>query len=200
MDYKFSENFFSLYLNLDVTKKSENYQIVYASQLYGTFFGVGAKIDLTDDCSTITGIHLALNNYKGLYNIGILNHTANTWRIEDKVGIIVLHLKAYNGLNNGELVKKISLNLSDEIPVADIDSIFTTRDLHSFTVADPIENHLEEATFDSEFFERNGRFIRRRNRFDFQLPDNPPTAVEEALAFADPQGNCMNSLAKLIKL
>ncbi|MET1260228.1 hypothetical protein ABV409_12845 [Flagellimonas sp. DF-77] len=197
---KTNANFEPLYLNLDVTKKVDAYQIIYASQLYGTFFAIGARFELNDDCSEIEGIELTLNNYRGLYNIGMHYNTANNWETKGDIGVLKLQLMAYNGTDNDDLVKKLTMNLSENIPLSDIKGIFTTRDLISFTKADPIEDHLDEPTFDSEYFERNGRYIKRKKRLDSVLPDDPDQIdLKNVPEIADPQGNCMNTLAILIK-
>lgn len=56
---------------------SDDYQSIYASQLYGTFFAVYAKFEVadinpSDGVYKLTGLRLKILNYKGIVNLGIV--------------------------------------------------------------------------------------------------------------------------------
>lgn len=78
-------------LNLTTTIKcnpdlKDTWQMVYASQLYGTFFAVYAKIVANKDEKCMNSIDLKLINYKGPINLGIHEATYNVKR--KKISII----------------------------------------------------------------------------------------------------------------
>lgn len=182
-----------------------DYQIVYASQLYGTFFTVGAKLKVEGDA--ITEIHLALNNYKGLYNIGMLAATRNTFFKEGNQALITLYLSADNGKNSDELYRLLEMNLPNPVAISEIDELNFTRELQSFTNPSSPELHLDEGMFDSEFYVRNGKYIAAIQRMDSYLPKpiiSPVSKVAQKIdgdhsLEGDPDTNCMNSKVKLIK-
>lgn len=177
-------------------KNSKDYQLVYASQLYGTFFVIGARLVLSGE--DLIGIELALNNYKGLYNIGILKDAQSIFEREGEKALITLHLQVDNGKNSDKLVRKVTLNLEDKIPVADLKELHFTRELHSLTQTTKLEKHLDEAIFDSEFYDRNGKYIASKERLDTKLPKPDFKKFQKIVPKGDPRTNCMNSLIRLI--
>ncbi|MDT0538859.1 hypothetical protein [Croceitalea sp. P059] len=165
--------FQNLFLVLDA-KNEQDYQLIYPSQLYGTFFTVSAKITLSKSKKKVTGIDISLVNYKGMYNIGLENSTKNNFSFENGTGILTLDLKAYSGIDDKSLTNGISLILKEEIPLQKFHRIFTTRKLKSFSKSGTIVGHLDEGLFDSEFYVRNGKYIAAINRLDDKLPNTPP--------------------------
>ncbi len=66
---------------------NDDYQSIYASQLYGTFFAVYAKFkvedkDPDDEIYKLTGLRLKILNYKGIVNLGIVQ--AHLLPVKDK--------------------------------------------------------------------------------------------------------------------
>ncbi len=63
-------------IHLGEKKENENYQCIYSSQMYGTFFSIFALVDTSyndgDDFYTLKGIDLKIINYKGVVNLGII--------------------------------------------------------------------------------------------------------------------------------
>ena len=108
--------FQNLFLVLDA-KNEQDYQLIYPSQLYGTFFTVSAKITLSKSKKKVTGIDISLVNYKGMYNIGLENSTKNNFSFENGTGILNLDLKAYSGIDvrNGKYIAAIN-RLDDKLP------------------------------------------------------------------------------------
>lgn len=190
MNYEESKNLTSLLVNLN-KNDTTNHQLVYASQLYGTFFAVGAKLSV--EGNNLTGIELALNNYKGLYNVGLMTTTRNTWHIEDRTGVIVLHLKADNGQNTDQLTRKLKMHLPSDISFTSLDYLFVTRELHPMSNKSLVE-HLDENIFDSEFYTRNGSFIAPIERLDNHLPNDP----NHSEGWAGNGQACMSTRAKII--
>lgn len=185
-----SEKLTTLMVNLNKNDK-DSHQLVYASQLYGTFFAVGARLSI--DGNNLTGIELALNNYKGLYNVGLMSSTRTTWRIDERTGVIVLHLKVDNGQNNEELTRSVTMELPSAISFDNLDALYITRVLHPMSNASAV-HHLDENIFDSEFYTRNGAYISAIHRLDNYLPNDP-----NPLAGWTGQGQaCMSTRAKFI--
>ncbi len=188
-----SENLFPINLVIDSSNEVD-YQLIYASQLYGTFFAVGALLNLTEDKQKLKSIDLAINNYKGLYNIGFAPHTKNTWKLNEGTGLMVLYLQAYNGTNTSHLSKSIPIELHSEVPLSDLRRFFTTRVVKSFSESSAIKHHLDEGAFDSEFYVRNGKHIAAIERMDNYLPHDIPTDINPK---AGPK-NCMTSTTIII--
>lgn len=57
-------------------KEHKNYQCIYSSQMYGTFFSIFALVDASyntgDSFYTLKSIDLKIINYKGVVNMGII--------------------------------------------------------------------------------------------------------------------------------
>jgi len=187
-----SEHFRPITLTLDLANQ-EQFQLIYPSQLYGTFFTVSAKLTISEDKKSVTKIELSLVNYKGLYNIGLLPSTKDNWGLKEGTGIIVLDLQAYNGINNQNLLRELEITLPNEILLKDFRRIFTTRSLISFRNEEEVKNHLLEGTFDNEFFVRNGKYIAAIQRLDNELPNDPPTDIN---LFAG--DSCMQTTTKIV--
>lgn len=70
---KSTENFITT-VNLSLTTDGNYYQFLYASQLYGTLFGIYGLFDceISNDICTLKNVKLKLINYKGCVNMGIV--------------------------------------------------------------------------------------------------------------------------------
>jgi len=188
-----SKNFTPFTVNV---KKSDNnnHQLIYASQLYGTFFAVGAKLLLSDDKKSLIGMELALNNYKGLYNIGFLKQTEDSWDVVKKTAVIILHVQVDDSHYTNNVKRKRTITLEKPVLLSSIDELFVGRQLHCLSSASPVD-HLDDAIFDSEFYVRNGSYIAKIDRMDDDLPGPPKT---NAPTGGSPTSHCMSTLAKLI--
>ncbi len=192
-----SKNMTPMVASIEV-KNQTDFQIVYASQLYGTFFAVGAKLELSKDKKKIEKIHLALNNYKGLYNIGMHKDTKNCCSHKNKKALITLNLMVDNGKNTDKIVRSLSIHMTKHIPLTQIEELIFTRVVRSITSVELPEEHLDETIFDSEFYVRNGKYIAAIDRLDSYLP-TPDLDDDKKGLVGDRDTNCMNSRVKLIK-
>lgn len=147
-----------LTLTISLNEADENrMQLVYASQLYQTFFAVfGAfDVDRTDpNALKLKGVALQLINYKGMINLGIIG-VSNPVIIDEGIEIR-FKIKAmmpsgilkYYGFDEVVLVKN-----SDRI---DFQRVLEPIDVKPYTgVGDNLVH-------DCEFFERDGLYNRKR--------------------------------------
>ncbi len=155
------------YLKVDKSDFS-THQIIYASELYGTFFSVAAKLlENPDKKGELSSMELYLVNYKGILNIGMLELTKTSFVIDKKGAILTLHLGA---LQNGTHGPGNSITVDcKNIPISSLKSMVVTRELHSFMNHQDPKNHLNDDVFDEEFFERDGVVIIKRDRLDDKI-------------------------------
>lgn len=142
----------------------ENNQLIYCSQLYGTFFAVSAKLNVKK--GLLKSMTLTLLNYKGLFNIGMLKETKNTFKLIGDKAELTLYLKANAGShgNNKQLVVKCS-----NVPIINLKGLIVTRELQK--MSNKIKSdHLNEGVFDSEFYQRDGALVVDLERLDEMPP------------------------------
>lgn len=164
METKELENFKKISLTVDLSDSSR-FQLIYASQLYETFFGVAAKFNIAND--RLDTMELAIVNYKGHYNLGLLPETKNTWNCKDGINAnFCLHLKANGGLHGHR--PNQSMTVKCDTPVKSLKNMVVGRLLSPIydNVPSNYEEHLHQPLFDSEFYERDGIAIRERDRLD----------------------------------
>ena len=179
-------------ISLTLNATNEEFQLIYPSQLYGTFFTVSARLVLNRKKTKVKRILLSLTNYRGLYNVGMLISTRDSWEFEDETGIIELNLQAYNGTNNCKLFRELDIPLPKKIKVSELKHIFTTRKVKSFSKSPEIVDHLLEESFDNEFYARNGKYIAEIQRLDDYLP------IEDEVQRNKAGGMCMTSTTNVI--
>ncbi|NKI33153.1 hypothetical protein [Croceivirga thetidis] len=153
-------------LNLNKSD-STNHQVIYASQLYGTFFAVSAKLEFNG--SLLKSMKLTLVNYKGLYNLGLLDATRTSFELDGGKAKLTLHLSAFYGVHgNG---KELTVDCEDA-DLTNIVEMDVNRQLHSFYQSgDPLTQHLFNHCLDSEFYERDGAAISPRERMDTKIEE-----------------------------
>ncbi|CAG2534724.1 MULTISPECIES: hypothetical protein [Maribacter] len=178
-------DFKKISLTVDLSEHSKDkYQLVYASQLYGTFFAVGAKFNVLND--QLKSMELAIINYKGNYNLGLLPQTKDTWNCDNKIDAnLCLHLKANGGLHGHKPNQSIVVECNTDI--SSLKKMIVGRSLSPIyeDVPTNYEEHLHQPLFDSEFYERDGIAIRKRERLDNSL--GPQTI-----------GKCQNSFVYFV--
>lgn len=141
--------------NLNPANQND-YQAIYASQLYGTFFSVFAKFtcqDIQSDRYIIEKIDFKLINYKGVVNLGISN-VQGVYNWQDEQGNIhkLINLQV-QGLNSDD---EFEFNCSGlELPKSGHQGeLFiiqrTLKPMHNSGSA------LDKSVFDDEFFYREG--------------------------------------------
>lgn len=141
------------------------WQSVYFSQLYGTSFGLYAKIIFNKKERTIDKISLRLINYKGVINLGIKSATYNSKR--KRIRVEENYSKVDNKYINVISIKLVIQGLNKTTKVNDI--------IIDFKLPEGTENHYLEIdrslcsmtekkdeditdsnVFDSEFYYRDG--------------------------------------------
>ena len=149
-----------LNLTLTISLKEEDdsrMQLVYASQVYQTFFCVfGAfEIDRTNPMNLkLQGVHLQLINYKGLLNLGIVG-VSNPIRTGNGVEII---FKIKASVPSG-IMKYYQFD--EAIVIKNGKHIDFHRILEPMDV-DPVRGVSGSNVYDTEFYERDGLYNRKR--------------------------------------
>ncbi len=167
---------FSHYINL---RDDQNHQLVYTSQVYGTFFSVYAKFNLDPNQSTysnqvsgksvfyVESIDFEVINYKGLINIGLVDvilpsHYMNevnqtlTEENQDTIKVFNLVMRGMGGLNergsiNG--IPKTSLKKELGMEITSDDLMYFKRTLKRLHHDD---REVGNGIFDEEFYYREG--------------------------------------------
>lgn len=135
--------------------RSNDFQLVFASQVYGTFFGIYAKLDFTRQSGRLklNKITFRMINYKGQINIGIDKVDPPLRDPEDTKKLNVnFHLKGYM-----PALQDYECDFTeDEIYLEDGSEITFKRTMHEF-VERP-DDIFAVGTFDDEFYFRDGLF------------------------------------------
>lgn len=184
----------------------ENWQMVYASQLYGTFFAVYAKINADETNKQINTIDLKLINYKGPINLGIhradYNQKRKKYRILDhileksiEVNLISITLWVHGLSDRVSLEEPITVNCDAEDSYLEIN-----RKLLPLSKDD---NLVVNGVFDSEFYYRDGLGIPTAINSEevdglATWPDfNNPDYNSGEMELAGPGGICPRGYAKI---
>lgn len=173
------------YLNL---KDSKNYQFLYASQNYNTFYGIYGKFEAekSKEGYLINSITFLLVNYKGVINIGFqyghsveINYANEnktpqinkipTGNLEENIQNEVFDTRDTNqfkinlrGLSENNYLK---VNFKNGLKVKDIFSIKRVlKTLTTKRMANGDAYDFNGQVFDSEFFYRDGLGKSRANR------------------------------------
>lgn len=151
-------------LNLRL-EDANRYQLVYASQLYGTFFSVFAKLTIKND--TLKTIQLSLVNYKGQVNLGLLPDTSGTWGPGEEGLEFTLHLKGNAGKHQYNDKEEIIVDCKNT-PISDLDDGLVVRRLllPMYEQSADLTKQLSKGIFDTEFFQRDGAFVTNRYHLD----------------------------------
>ncbi|MFC7358400.1 hypothetical protein ACFQO1_11930 [Jejudonia soesokkakensis] len=150
-------------------KDNTNYQAIYASQLYGTFFSVFAKLKTreseTENCYFLEEVHLHLNVYKGIVDLGITKAEFMAYRNKkdsdetgiEEGGVIVLEIQAmYNSTPDNLIVKKIDRDhkFNKETSYFMVDR--RLKKMHQSGDSTDVSESLKDGIFDTEFNYREG--------------------------------------------
>ena len=133
-----------------------DYQFIYASQNYGTFYAIYAQFEI--DNNYITRINFELINYKGNINLGFNEHDispAHTEVHESKLHLL-LNVK---GLSPSRFAH-ITFSEQNKISLDSFDSIYIYRQLIPLS-----DSAYKDEVFDSEHYTRSGEGnVSSRNR------------------------------------
>lgn len=168
--------------NIDLSKTE--FQAIYASQLYGTFFMVFAKftaIDKGEGVYSISKIKFKLVNYKGLINIGINKVQGIEKKTDlqnDEYCLIRLELQGLNANDEKELeLSGFEMKKGDCLVIDR-----TTKKMHNGA---PI-NH---SVFDEEFFYRHG--VEPNNNYK---PRTPSPDADREIDVKGPDSICPRAM------
>lgn len=165
-------------------KHGLGYQLLLASQLYGTNFSVFGKFIFKKDADGLeylSQLECKVFNYKGLLDIGLstLNEHKATFAIDLNNGLITigLTLRAMvaplqlddNGIPFKPVAYKKTFNPDTIIKIVDAKYLQVERDLIPIAGEDT-SNPMVNGVFDSEFFFRDGyKYAKRVVR---EIPDD----------------------------
>ncbi|WP_299837164.1 hypothetical protein [uncultured Tenacibaculum sp.] len=172
-----------------ILNDNERYQAILASQNYGTFYVIYAKINFKkreingEKVDVLDNIDLKLFNYKGLINLGFLDHEGRGVKItfDKEKGKLKLRVKI-KGLQADDRTVKVYGDDEEPIKYQDIKQIYVDRKLLRLTESD----REYRGVYDTEYFYRSGEDFHERRRSRGTDP-HPPT---EDKAF---NGNCEES-------
>lgn len=145
-------------------RKSDKLHLIYASQLYQTFFAIfGAfKIEKKENKNHLTRMALILINYKGFINLGITGLSKPQIDEKDK---IKFYIKVKAG-ENSTVLQEFNFE-KDSVPIEDQQEICFERILEPFVKGPNQTGMIDNYIFDSEFYERDGLYNQRKSyRFD----------------------------------
>lgn len=152
-------------------KNQSDFQSIYSSQLYGTFFAVYAKFTLDENDEKLQTIELALINYKGDYNLGLVENkiTEEELVVNEESGMLKfkIHVRALSKSYGGNTV---TLKLENPIDLSGLDIFFIDRKLYPMHT-DKHGNSIGiyNGLFDKEFYYRDGDLLVKRPRIDYEI-------------------------------
>lgn len=141
--------------------EDNRFQLIYATHLYGTLFGLFSRFQTAEEDGTliIKQIDFYGINYKGPINLGINKIDIN----DDDSDLLRIDLKLQaddTEIHTREINKK-GLN----IPISANQSLLVERELLPMqgdtTLPDEVRA-FKNGKFDSEFFERDGLFVKKK--------------------------------------
>lgn len=148
-------------------KHANKYQLIYASQLYGTFFCVFAKLNIKK--TKLDSMELQLVNYKGKVNLGLMQKTKKGWSKGKINHELVLHVKAADGQNVYSKANPITVSCNTNLAI--ITDILVKRELHPIHKNKTTQQQLTTKIFDSEFYGRDGEFVYKKPTTDELLEE-----------------------------
>ena len=154
-----------------LSEGDEKFQFVYATQLYGSIFGLYANFQVRDigDTATIEKIHLFGVNYKGPVCLGITRVSP------PEVNGIDLELEVFLQANDTTVHTPV-FTVNTDLEVTRDTELKVIRELDPMSGATYYDNDAPitdrsfvNGKFDSEFFARDGFFVRDKTPDWIQL-------------------------------
>lgn len=189
------------------TEEKPVYHFIYASQLYGTIFGIYARFDGTEINSgaayQVEKISMKLLNYKGVVNIGFTDDSIDWNQVDDVSGSLDFHVAGMSAKGNKNFIfikpfvvkKNVRFGLSfNRIlhPLSGFERKRTPIDASGRLSEEPPVSPY----FDSEFNERDGIDFYNRDIREGMHGYNPPTGHGKQVWVASPR--CIQSFVNLI--
>ena len=170
---------------------NDRYQAVYASQRYGTFFGIFAKfnIEKKDETILLHHIDLELINYKGILNLSIVGVEIDVEAREKKRNIPVILLKVYvmAKIERIETEKRVTLDRPLVIQKGMYFSVFSQ--VLPLSGATNKNAPFVKGVFDDEFHYRDGLLSLPRKVTEIDLDEDISGKDELGFDFESPLMN-----------
>ena len=169
-------------------EENYRYQAIYASQRYGTFYGLYGKfnIEKRGEKTLLHGIDLKLINYKGILDISIETGSDSVALDEEamelnrNIPVILLKVKVQAKIQNPSFENSFRLMNPIEIKkgtffsvITDIIPIGGPKDHKDY------EGPYKGGVFDNEFFYRDGMLHVERKVTDIELDPGDPGIPEK---------------------
>ncbi|NQZ77048.1 MAG: hypothetical protein HRT61_13240 [Ekhidna sp.] len=175
-------------------KESDNrFQLVYATQLYGSLFALTARFQtekLENGNIMIRQIDFVGVNYKGPLNLGIINLEVKkvpSNKLEKGFLVVNITLQANDAMVFSREISKKGLDIEVDCSNDEKKMLKIHRSLAPMYEgnSDKIEDQaFVHGKFDSEFFERDGVYVKRKEKdHENQFEE---TDVIEIPEFSDP--------------
>jgi len=165
-------------------EENDRYQAIYASQRYGTFYGLYGKfnIEKRGRKNLLHGLDLKLINYKGILNISI-ETDPDSVAIDEKamemnreIPVILLKVKVRAKIQDPNYESSLRLMNPIEVKRGTFFSVIT--DIIPIGGHKDIKAPYLDGVFDSEFFFRDGLSHVERNITDIDLDHGNPRIPE----------------------
>jgi hypothetical protein len=166
-------------------EENNRYQAIYASQRYGTFFGLYGKfnIEKKGKKTLLHGIDLKLMNYKGILNMSIENKPDSIAIDEEAVelnrdlNVVLLKVQIRAKINDPNY--EGSLRLLHPIEITGGTYFSVISDLIPLCGHKDIKAPYQDGVFDDEFFFRDGISNVERKVTDIDLDIANPRIPDE---------------------
>ncbi len=170
---------------------NDRFQAVYASQRYGTFFGVFAKFNIQKKGTSIVLYHIDLEliNYKGILNLSIVSAEIDGFAREKNRDIPVILLKVYvmAKIDSVETEKQVVLDRPLVIQKGMYFSVIS--ETMPLSGSEKKNAPFVKGVFDDEFHYRDGLFSIPRKVTEIDLEQDLPGKAEQGFDFQSPLMN-----------
>ncbi|QMU64894.1 MAG: hypothetical protein GKR88_11725 [Flavobacteriaceae bacterium] len=179
-----SANFSGSYM----LQENDRYQILYASQNYGTFYSVYSKFFFKNDY--LEKIEFKIINYKGLVNIGFLDCKNGCIRSDlTKNGTLKIDLPVKGMAQKSTILYKPNA----KIHIDSLQNIFVQRHLVKLNTKGERTN---KGVFDTEYYYRSGNFTDSRKIRPGMVADS---IKRDSITLFAISNNCHSSILKAYK-
>jgi len=166
---------------------NDTFQNIYASQNYGTFFGVFGKFKFNKTSKKIQELTLQIINYKGLINLEFVDYSLIQYENAAEDNIIELSVSLKGSLRTSgkeelsisqEDLNALDLNAVDYFIInkslkalnGDSQEEVDARVMNGSNQSDLPLDPMSNGVFDEEFYYRNGKLIDKISMNDNRLP------------------------------
>ncbi len=154
---------------------NDRFQVVYASQRYGTFFGVFGKFKIRkeENKTLLDQIDFELINYKGPVNISLIKIEIDTVAIETVRGIDTILAKLDFQQAMGPAVTERSFSFAPPVEIKQNSYFSIISDLLPLSGSHDSKVDFVNGFFDSEYFYRDGLTTHPREVTSIPLGQTP---------------------------